>query len=70
MTNQEIDGKSQGVMRKTVLDEVAACQREALVERYDRLIQIHRENGQTDYDAGRVKGFAEAMEIVNQCLEQ
>jgi len=32
--------------------------------RKERLKEIYQENGKTDYDAGRVKGFKEAAEMV------
>ena len=37
---------------------------EKLDERLENLKRIYRENGKTDYDAGRVAGFKEALELI------
>ena len=37
--------------------------REALVDLIERLTETYRENGKADYDAGRVQGAREALDI-------
>ena len=40
-----------------------------LNERLEDLKEIYRENEKTDYDSGRVAGFKEAIELVQEMRE-
>ena len=37
-----------------------------LIELLERVTEVYRENGKTDFDAGRVQGIKEAIEALNE----